>query len=242
MGTTTTTATTTTKSTTSSPPTTTTTSTTTATTTIKTTTQVSATSTTDDLTSRTDVTTTTTGTLATSTTTLKPTTTLPCGGTVEEGTDYSGNDIEVTSNLKDFTSAESCSAKCFRENECLFWSWNSQTLVCALKSSDSGRVSDAAVTSGQRPCNVIPECGDVFERSVGYHGNDLTIEWDVEDNDECRQRCGNDPVCSHWGFRADQNRCVLKTSDGGRRQNNAVDSGQRPCSTTTTTSIARPQQ
>ena len=84
---------------------------------------------------------------------------------------------------------------------------------------------------------------------MGYHGNDLTIEWDVEDNDACRLRCGNDPVCSHWGFRwdsesdrsahlicrADQNRCVLKTSDGGRRQNINVDSGQRPCSTTTTT-------
>merc|ERR1712130_935928 len=54
-------------------------------------------------------------------------------------------------------------------------------------------------------------------------------------NDACRLRCGNDPVCSHWGFRADQNRCVLKTSDGGRRQNINVDSGQRPCSTTTTT-------
>ena len=79
-----------------------------------------------------------------------------CGGIVEEGTDYIGNDIEVSSNLNDFTSAESCSAKCFWEEACLFWSWNSQTLVCALKSSDSGRVSDATVTSGQRPCDVSP--------------------------------------------------------------------------------------
>jgi len=141
----------------------------------------------------------------------------------------------VTSNLNDFTSAESCSAKCFWEVNCLFWSWNSETLVCALKSSDSGRVSNAAVTSGQTPCDVSPECGDVFERNVGYHGNDLIIMWDVDNNDACRLLCGNDPVCSHWGFRADQNRCVLKTSDGGRRDNTNVDSGQRPCTTTTTT-------
>ena len=41
-------------------------------------------------------------------------------------------------------------------------------------------------------------------------------------------------------FRADQNRCVLKTSDGGRRDNANVDSGQRPCSTTTTTTTTTP--
>ena len=82
-----------------------------------------------------------------------------CGGIVEEGTDYIGYDIEVSSNLNDFTSAESCAAKCFWEEACLFWSWNSQTLLCDLKSSDLGRVSDtvsATVTSGQRPCDVSP--------------------------------------------------------------------------------------
>ena len=47
----------------------------------------------------------------------------------------------------------------------------------------------------------MSECGDVFERNMGYHGNDLIIMWDVDNNDACRLLCGNDPVCSHWGFR-----------------------------------------
>ena len=58
--------------------------------------------------------------------------------------------------------------------------------------------------------------------------------------DSGESNAGYDDVTENLIFRADQNRCVLKTSDGGRRDNANVDSGQRPCSTTTTTTTTTP--
>lgn len=77
--------------------------------------------------------------------------TPPCR--VEPGYDYDGSNISGKSNLT-VASVDQCALWCSQEAACNVWTFNSKNSKCFLKTSDGGRLPDAASISGTK------ECGD----------------------------------------------------------------------------------
>ena len=70
------------------------------------------------------------------------------GCITEEDTDYSGNDIVETV----AESQRACVDFCKTIAGAPFWTWNSGTKRCIVKSSSSGRTSAVGAVSGNREC------------------------------------------------------------------------------------------
>ena len=68
----------------------------------------------------------------------------------EEDTDYSGNNIVETV----AESQRACVDFCKTIAGAPFWTWNSGTKRCIVKSSSSGRTSVAGAVSGNRECGT----------------------------------------------------------------------------------------
>merc|ERR1712181_95310 len=65
--------------------------------------------------------------------------------------DLSGNDLDDFSGVDNWqTCAHICNIA--YESNCLFWTWNSHSNRCILKSSDSGMKPSEGAISGQRGC------------------------------------------------------------------------------------------
>ena len=62
---------------------------------------------------------------------------------------YAGNDINYIDNV---ASAEACGKLCQEDGQCLFWTYQTDSTVCNIKTSDSGRTAAADRISGQKPC------------------------------------------------------------------------------------------
>merc|ERR1712227_102875 len=70
----------------------------------------------------------------------------------EIGKDYYGNDIKSVQNVKTW---EECSSLCEGESSCKFWTLNTVSSYCWLKTSDSGRIPEKIAISGARDCTVL---------------------------------------------------------------------------------------
>ena len=75
---------------------------------------------------------------------------LYLGCVTEENTDYSGNDIVE----KVVESQRACVDFCKTIAGAPFWTWNSGSKRCIVKSSSSGRTSVAGAVSGNRECGT----------------------------------------------------------------------------------------
>ena len=76
------------------------------------------------------------------------------GCITEEDTDYSGNNIVETV----VESQRACVDFCKTIAGAPFWTWNSGTKRCVVKSSSSGRTSAVGAVSGNRECGK----GEIF--------------------------------------------------------------------------------
>ena len=77
---------------------------------------------------------------------------LSCTGcTIEEGVDFRGHEIPGMNNIA-VTDQDDCARRCFTEDGCNFWSFQSSGNHCWLRTSDSGRQANQAVNSGSKGC------------------------------------------------------------------------------------------
>ena len=74
---------------------------------------------------------------------------------VEVDIDFAGNDIGYIGNIGSVTD---CACKCKERAGCNFFTWNSGSLNCILKSSDEGRKSSTGALSASVDC--YKECGE----------------------------------------------------------------------------------
>ena len=72
------------------------------------------------------------------------------GCTIEEETDYGGNDIID----KVMESYQACADFCKTIAGAPFWTWNMGSKRCYVKSSSSGRRSHIEAVSGNRACGA----------------------------------------------------------------------------------------
>ena len=73
---------------------------------------------------------------------------------VDYGIDYYGYDI--TSGFRNINHWIDCAEQCNSHRSCSYWTWNTQTKGCALKSSKAGRRSEPKGISGSYTC--LNEC------------------------------------------------------------------------------------
>ena len=74
----------------------------------------------------------------------------------ENNIDYGGNDLDSLGTWVD--NVAGCNTLCLQTTSCTHWSVNVNTLVCYLKTSDSGRVPKDDIISGNK-------CGGMFYKS-----------------------------------------------------------------------------
>ncbi len=67
----------------------------------------------------------------------------------DDGTDYPGNEI---ASLQPITSPYFCLRECQKRPECLFYSFNTDTQTCSLKTSDGIPTSSSVTVSGSVVC------------------------------------------------------------------------------------------
>ena len=75
----------------------------------------------------------------------------------EVGTNYEGNDLMFgLMNRNGVKSSAGCSKYCSSVDNCNFWTYQYKTLLCQIKSEDSGRKRAEGFVSGSKDC---PERG-----------------------------------------------------------------------------------
>ena len=75
---------------------------------------------------------------------------------------------------------------------------------------------------------VSAKCPEV---KVGYFGNDIKIETNVQRWQHCAMQCAKYSSCKFWTWRDNTKYCFLKDSDAGRTLSGASDavSGNKSC-------------
>ena len=72
--------------------------------------------------------------------------------------------------------------------------------------------------------------GCLKEDNIDYEGNPIK-DGNSNSMEDCAKWCGKEPKCKFWTYRKSDNRCWLKFSDSGRRENTKVISGTKNCAT-----------
>ncbi|OEH76523.1 PAN domain-containing protein [Cyclospora cayetanensis] len=152
----------------------------------------------------------------------------------EQGVDYHGYDILTLSGVG---SPSLCMESCGLSGDCRYWSWNSETNTCYLKSAGAfvNRTNAEKVISGPRSCHDEDGC---FSEGVDYLGYDLTrIEGqEVASAAACQALCVAEPKCAFFSYKISSKDCYLKTAAApmGRAVDANVISGPRDCSQVST--------
>merc|ERR1719343_1699796 len=99
-----------------------------------------------------------------------------CEEIVENGIDYYGNDIASFQS----SGQHHCTLKCVEHPDCKFWTMNTETKYCWLKTSDVGRSPNNVRISGNRLCRDSDSSDENSGEEKGY-------DWCLEnyDQDQC---------------------------------------------------------
>ena len=82
------------------------------------------------------------------------------------------------------------------------------------------------------PVEKIPleqSSGRCVEYGIDYKGYDIDIIYGIQHWQDCASQCKDSRSCSYWSWIVDEHRCILKTSDAGRRQVGQAISGSYTC-------------
>lgn len=148
----------------------------------------------------------------------------------EYGVDYTGYDILTLSGVSNPTL---CFESCGQSVECGYWSYDSGTSICYLKSNAAllGRTAKENIISGPRSCLTGSQC---FSEGTDYVGYDLKrIEGEeVASAKACQERCVAEPQCAFFSYKKSTQGCYLKSAAApvGRSLDEDVISGPRVCS------------
>ncbi|KAG9409766.1 hypothetical protein AC1031_020078 [Aphanomyces cochlioides] len=115
-------------------------------------------------------------------------TTAQCA-TIEENTDYPGNDITSTQQ----STAEGCCADCANTAGCKVYVWNSDTKTCFLKSQPVGK----SYYPGARAAKLVlsPGTCSAIQKDTDLPGNDIGDALQVTSVDQCCTYCANTQGC-----------------------------------------------
>lgn len=129
---------------------------------------------------------------------------------IESSVEYRGYNIR-TSKAK---SAAACQRQCQHMRECQYWTWSSQSHVCALKNGEAlnGRMEGQTTldkVSGARDCvPVLPGCQFA---DVGIIGARLSTRA-APAFDACQYYCASFSGCTHFSFDIISGDCTLWSS------------------------------
>ncbi|CAK4298999.1 unnamed protein product, partial [Aphanomyces euteiches] len=115
-------------------------------------------------------------------------TTAQCA-TIEENTDYPGNDLASTQQ----STAEGCCADCANTTGCKVYVWNSDTKTCFLKSQPVGK----SYYPGARAAKLVlsPGTCSAIQKDTDLPGNDIGDALQVTSVDQCCTYCANTQGC-----------------------------------------------
>merc|ERR1719500_1263282 len=72
--------------------------------------------------------------------------------------------------------------------------------------------------------------GRCVEYGIDYTGYDIDIIYNIYHWSDCAQKCNDHRSCSYWTWvQNDEKRCILKSSNAGRRKLDAMISGSYDC-------------
>ena len=72
--------------------------------------------------------------------------------------------------------------------------------------------------------------GRCVEYGIDYSGYDIDIIYHIYHWSDCAQKCNDHRSCSYWTWvQNDEKRCILKSSNAGRRKLDAMISGSYDC-------------
>lgn len=148
----------------------------------------------------------------------------------EYGYDYSGYDIHQVNFVK---SPAACMTECAAFRNCGFWTYDTFSRICYLKSAGAfiDRKPSHGMVSGPRQCSFSSYC---FEVGVDYYGHDVDkVEGRyVMTPADCQRLCTGNPECAFFSWKFSTHSCFLKSSPAilNRREDPDVTSGPRTCS------------
>ena len=73
------------------------------------------------------------------------------------------------------------------------------------------------------------DCQGPVEYGVDYHGNDITVDYDVDHWQRCAWNCADNWKCLFWTYNIRDKWCVHKSSDNGRYPVPHAISGHEHC-------------
>ncbi|CDJ43801.1 PAN domain-containing protein, putative, partial [Eimeria tenella] len=155
----------------------------------------------------------------------------------EYGYDYFGWDLREVGGV---ASPSACMQECQSLKGCGFWSYNSFTRSCYLKSVGAlvERRAAPGVVSGPRQCSFLSSSSSsssssCFEVGVDYPGHDVEkVEGRLVMNPlDCQRLCAGRPDCAFFSWKFSTRACYLKASAAplARREDPDVTSGPRAC-------------
>ncbi|CEM23853.1 unnamed protein product [Vitrella brassicaformis CCMP3155] len=113
--------------------------------------------------------------------------------------DYPGNDLQPKP--LEVSSAEMCHLACHRTAMCKFYSFQTKTNECYLKSWMPGerKWSPGATISGDLLCGQAAGC---FHERTEYKGSDIYAVPQSVSPQQCQRHCQAEPECYFWSWQA----------------------------------------
>lgn len=148
----------------------------------------------------------------------------------EYGYDYGGYDVQQIPMIK---SPAACMDECASYRGCGFWTYDTFSRICYLKSAGAftERRPATGMVSGPRQCTFSSNC---FEVGTDYYGYDIEkIEGRyVMTPMDCQRLCQGNPQCAFFSWKFSTHSCFLKSSSAilNRHEDPDVTSGPRTCS------------
>ena len=151
----------------------------------------------------------------------------------EVDVDYTGGGIPNNKVAK-VSSPSLCQAACQERSDCSFWTLNSGTQTCWLKSSHKGRKGVTGKVSGPKEClkrsrgQTSEGCLDVGYNYAGQGLEDNRLDG-VTSPEGCQEKCQPREGCLFWTCNSRSETCWLKSGKDGRNEDKGKVSGPRDC-------------
>lgn len=147
----------------------------------------------------------------------------------EYGYDYYGYDMQEVPSV---VSPSACMEECLQNKGCGFWSYNTFTRTCYLKSLGAilERRSSPGIVSGPRQCGFSSSCLEVGVDLYGYDIEAIEGRYIMNPLD-CQRLCEGNPQCAFFSWKYSTHACYLKSAPAilNRREDPDVTSGPRSC-------------
>lgn len=134
-----------------------------------------------------------------------------CNCTSVANSDNSGTDLVYYSGIQSY---DACCASCTQLTECQNWTWNSITLVCALKKAGTNVPTTEANYSGSR-LNAAPIVNNTICSAVLYNdnsGSELVRYNGIQSYDACCTSCTELAECQNWTWNFNTKECSLRSA------------------------------